>query len=129
MGNERNHLPLDVIVSVGNMNQTANLDLGVEQEYDRSNYDNPYAHRKFKDKAFENKQGDINKTAIDENGKLVYRYKDDAKARFGNQKGELAVSKTFLLSMTKTLPLCRHPRFIVWYALYSMFNITYPLNY
>ena len=41
----------------------------------------------------------------------------------GHQKGELAVSKTFLISMTKTLPLCRHSRFIVWYVRYSMFSL------
>lgn len=28
---------------------------------------------------------------------------------------------------TKTLPLCCHPRLIVWYALYSIFYITYLL--
>lgn len=43
--------------------------------------------------------------------------------------GKSKKQHNFLLSMTKTLPLCRHHRLIVWYALYSMFNITYPLNY
>lgn len=103
MSSEKNNSPLDVIVSVNNMSQTPNSYLGVNQKYDRSNYDNQYAHRKFKDKAFENKQGDIKKTAIDENGKLVYRYKDDAKARFGDKKGELAVADADHIDALKSI--------------------------
>lgn len=83
--------------------QSASEELGITQEYDRSNYDNQYAHAKFKDRAFENKQGEINKTAIDENGKLVYRYKDDAKARFGEQKGELAVADADHIDALKSI--------------------------
>ena len=103
MSSEKKNSSLDAVVSVNSMNQTANLDLGVEEEYDRSNYDNQYAHEKFKDRAFENKQGDINKTAIDENGKLVYRYKDDAKTRFGDQKGELAVADADHIDALKSI--------------------------
>lgn len=103
MSSEKNSSLLDTVVSVNNMNQTANSDLGITQEYDRSNYDNPYAHGKFKDKAFENKHGEINKTAIDENGKLVYRYKDDAKARFGEQKGESVVADADHIDALKSI--------------------------
>lgn len=103
MSSERNNSPLDAAIFMNNMNQTANSDLGISQEYDRSNYDSQYAHEKFKNKAFENRQGVINKTAIDENGRLVYRYKEDAKVRFGEQKGELAVADADHIDALKSI--------------------------
>lgn len=65
---------------------------GIPKEYKRSDYDNPYAHQKFKNKEFTNKQGKMNKTTLDENGKLVYRTKKDSKARYGESIGEKSVA-------------------------------------
>lgn len=96
-------LARDATALESNINQTESPSLGITQEYDRSNYDNQYAHIKFKDKAFENSHGDIKKTAIDENGRLVYRYKDDAKARFGEQKGELFVADADHIDALKSI--------------------------